>query len=102
MDHNPDGGEFHITHEMKENDNGVRYAYVTIERTLAKDTYCVDGFSKNGAIILPSCIRTYMGDGSGYAWSHVDINRDEHKEYLPQDVLDEIEKQIPLMAIMLS
>lgn len=89
--------EFNISYEMRENDNGVRYVYVTIERVLSRDTYCVDGFSKNSTIILPSCVRTYMGDGSGQTW-----NGDGYKEHLPQDILDEIEKQIPLMAIMLS
>lgn len=98
MDPNPDGGEFHISHEVYENANGVRYAIAWIERVLSRDTYCVDGFSKNSTIILPSCVRTYMGDGSGQTWSH----SDEYKEHLPQDILNEIEKQIPLMAIMLS
>ena len=102
MDPNPNGGEFHISHEMRENDNGVCYVYVTIERVLSRDTYCVDGFSKNSTIILPSCVRTYMGDGSGQTWSHARRNMDEIKEHLPQDVIDEIERQIPLMAIMLS
>lgn len=86
-----------VTHEVRENANGVRYAYVTIERALSRDTYCVDGFGYKGVHHLPSCVRTYMGDGSGQTW-----NGTGYKEHLPQDILDEIERQIPLMAIMLS
>lgn len=89
--------EFNISHEMYENDNGVRYAIARIERIQTRDVYCVDGFKKNSAFILPSCVRTYMGDGSGQTW-----NGAGYKEHLPQDVIDEIERQIPLMAIMLS
>ena len=97
MDPSQGGGELKVTHEVREKDNGIRYAYVTIERALSRDSYCVDGFSYKGVHDLPSCVRTYMGDGSGQTW-----NDDGYKDYLPQDILDEIERQIPLMALMLS
>ena len=97
MDPSQGGGELKVTHEVRENDNGVRYASVKIERVLSRDSYFVDGFGVKGRHHLPSCVRTYMGDGSGQTW-----NGAGYKEHLPQDILDEIERQIPLMALMLS
>lgn len=89
---------FKVVHDL-ENSGDIRHSIVNITRIEDRTIYIIDAFRYGDRTMhVPSAVRMYTRTGDSAHWTH----SEEYRNELPQDVVEEIDRQIPLMYLMLS